>query len=365
MDEREDRRKRVILLAAGILCLLLIFIGGPLWTAHNEQLALPVTAVGTITDTAGKRLEGISVQVYRWENRQWEAINAVDTNDHGYFRFAGLKAGRYTVAFEDDSGVGYLASWWGGGLTAGKAKYREVASGSTGTFNDHVILSAAITGHATVTDPDRGVINATQFDVNAYPVTRTAAGALKIHWTTSISSLGPVVGGNWRIQNLRTGSYVLQAVDGDEYPARHSTLGSRWVGVPQSTPYSLHQWSRATVFTVVNGRVYQAPSVNLTYAAADPQAALILKILDVAGTPVAGARVELTLSGGDQFAFTSGVHGAPFTNAAGTVGVYRATPGLYYLTVTKHGFAPYTDTIRFNQGQSGTSTTTVKLVPVG
>jgi hypothetical protein len=365
MDEAVSRRKAMILLALGILTVLLVGIGGPLWTALNEQLARPVIVLGTITDTAGKKLEGINVQVYRWEDHQWDAINAVDTNNFGYYRFTGLKAGRYTVAFEDDSGVGYLASWWGGGITARAAHYRELAPGSTGTFNDHVVLGAAITGHATVTDPDRGAVDATQFGINAYPITPKAGGGYTIHWTTSVSSLGPVIAGDWRIQNLPTGSYVLQAVDGDEYPALNAMLGSRWVGVPASSLYSKGQWTSAEVFNVVDGHVYSSPSVNMTYSSPDPHPALVLTVKDAAGQPIAGAAVDLVLAGGDQSTFSSGVHGAPFTNAAGTVGVYRATPGTYYLMVTRRGYAPYTETIKFNQGQSGSSTTTVVLQSVG
>ncbi len=128
MDEPVTRRKALILLALGILTLLVVGVGGPLWTAHNEQLTRPVTALGTVTNASGKRLAAINVQVFRWQGHEWDAVDAVDTNEAGYFRFAGLEAGKYTVAFQDDSGAGYLVSWWGGGLSGDAGSCRAVSS---------------------------------------------------------------------------------------------------------------------------------------------------------------------------------------------------------------------------------------------
>jgi hypothetical protein len=360
-----DRGKRRVLLVLLITVVLTIAIGGPLWTNYNDAQAAPVAVQGTIRSQDGVILKGINVQVYRWQRHQWDAVNAMDTDAHGRYRFEGLESGRYTVAFEDDSGVGYLESWWGGGLTASSARYREVAPGTTATMNDRVVLGAAITGHATLTDPDLGGLDATQFSIVACPLipAKDGSGFSGVRWTRSISSLDPVSAGNWRIQNLRTGSYVLQAVDNDEYPALRGELGSRWVGVPATTPYSLGQWRQAEVFTVVNGHVYSAPSVNLTYASSNPTPALVLTIADPSGSPIAGAAVHLELTGPTQFNFQSGMHGAPFSGPHGTIPVYRPTPGTYTLTVSAPGFVTRRITFKFTPDERGESSSTVTLQP--
>jgi hypothetical protein len=362
----ERRPTRTQLLVVAIAAVVVLVVGVLVGILDRQPAAASAVVKGTITSQAGKPLRGISVQVYRWRDHQWEALNAMDTGPGGRYYFNRLPAGRYTVAFEDDSGVGYLESWWGGGLTAGKARWKQVAPGAIVTMNDQVVLGAAITGHASLKDPDRGIIDATQFDIVAYPLKRDAGGAITgIRTTTQISSLSPTSGGYWRLQNLRTGWFVLQAVDNDEYPGVRGELGLQWLGAPASRPYSFTEWREAEVFRVVNGGVYFAPPVTYSFASAHPLPALVVKVVDPAGQPISHARLELLMTGPNEFDFISGVHGAPFSDAAGEIGVYRPMPGPYALQLSAPGYQTLTMTFRFVQGQSGDVSKTLTLTPKG
>jgi 5-hydroxyisourate hydrolase-like protein (transthyretin family) len=84
---------------------------GTITSNINAQLVLAAHITGTVTDTAGNPLMGITVATYRWNGSSWEWVNSDSTEITGSYEVGGLGTGTYHVRFRDSSGT-YITEYY-------------------------------------------------------------------------------------------------------------------------------------------------------------------------------------------------------------------------------------------------------------
>ena len=132
------------LLVMGILVVAVVL------AAPSTALAVDGSIAGTVTDSDGSPLQGISVSLRNWEVGGWDSAGYAETTADGSYMISGLRADTYSVGFDDYSGayakeyysdVGDFYSATGVVVTAGEARSGidaslEPAGHITGTVTD-------------------------------------------------------------------------------------------------------------------------------------------------------------------------------------------------------------------------------------
>jgi len=117
----------------------------------NAQLAYAGNITGTVTDSSGNPLAGISVLVYRWNGTEWKWANSGMTDAAGNYDVGDLNTGTYRVRFKDMSSWIYALEYYNDVLDLNNATDIAVTVGSPTTGIDaQLALAGNISG--TVTD---------------------------------------------------------------------------------------------------------------------------------------------------------------------------------------------------------------------
>jgi 5-hydroxyisourate hydrolase-like protein (transthyretin family) len=120
---------------------------GATTTGIDATLAAAGHVTGTVKNSAGAPIPGVTVVFYRDDGAGWDWVDSIDTSSAGTYDMGGLAAGTYRVGFEDYSDVYawqyYTATW-----TLSLATDVVVTSGATTSGIDQTLMAA---GHITGT----------------------------------------------------------------------------------------------------------------------------------------------------------------------------------------------------------------------
>ena len=118
----------------------------------DAQLAYAGGISGTVTDTAGNPLAGISVLVFRWDDdtQQWVWANSGTTDASGNYDVGDLNTGTYRVGFKDKSSQTYALEYYDDVLDFNGAAGIIVTAGVITTgVNAQLASAGSISGRVT------------------------------------------------------------------------------------------------------------------------------------------------------------------------------------------------------------------------
>ena len=182
----------------------------------HESTTLPVVTLdkggsigGTVTDAGShSAIEGVTAQVFTFEDGDWNTIDSVQTGSDGTYEFGGLPTGSYRVKFSIEN-RSYAYGYYGGAGTVASATPVPVTKGvKTSGIDAALGQPSAIEG--TVTEAATGLpLAGIVVDVWA----ENASGGWEwVEYGFSASD------GSYRLGGLRTGSYhVLFTPQQDRY----------------------------------------------------------------------------------------------------------------------------------------------------
>ncbi|MDM7998890.1 MAG: carboxypeptidase regulatory-like domain-containing protein [Dehalococcoidia bacterium] len=129
-----------LLRSATSVAVALIFVA----TICSATLAAPAGSItGTVTDNAGKPVEGAIVAAYDWDTLAFKG--QAQTTADGTYRIAGLPAGSYRVMA---TATGYLTQYWSGASVRQNAQMITVTDPGTVADIDFTLMpSSSILGH--------------------------------------------------------------------------------------------------------------------------------------------------------------------------------------------------------------------------
>jgi protocatechuate 3,4-dioxygenase beta subunit len=229
---------------------------GEALTGKNVVLPIGARISGTVRDTSGQSLAGVTVSA----NAGIFSQSSTQTGSDGTYALQGLEAGSYLVDFRPPSGSTAAAEYWNN-KTLATADPIVVALGDIAAGKDVVLATgASIAGVAT--DAQGNALTG---------VLVTAFGTLATVTATSGSD------GSYVLPGLPTGAYKLSFEAGTS----GKNLATQWWSNRISR-------STANTLSVTEGQVMTGKNVTMAVGAT-----VSGTIRDSAGNPLSGAHIEL------------------------------------------------------------------------
>ena len=135
-------------------------IAGRTTTGIDAQLDLAAHIAGTVSDSSGAVLAGVSVRAHVWDtsNSYWRNVRSATTDANGAYDIGGLSAGTYRVCFFDWNTGDYLNECYddAGADVNNATDIAVIAGGTTTGIDAQLDLAAHIAG--TVSDSSGAVV---------------------------------------------------------------------------------------------------------------------------------------------------------------------------------------------------------------
>ena len=177
-------------------------IAGGTTTGIDAQLDLAAHIAGTVSDSSGAVLAGVSVRAHVWDtsNSYWRNVRSATTDANGAYDIGGLSAGTYRVCFFDWNTGDYLNECYddagadvnnatdiaviAGGTTTGIDAQLDLAAHIAGTVSDSsgaVVAGVSVRAHVWDTSNSywRNVRSATTDANGAYDIGGLSAGTYR------------------------------------------------------------------------------------------------------------------------------------------------------------------------------------------
>lgn len=257
-------------------------------TTKNVALAPAATISGTVTNSSGIAISGVSVYA---SQKNGSSGGGVTTNSSGAYSIKGLAAGSYTLSFNK---AGYVGEWWSNTPSWQNATYFGLTAGAS-TTKDAVLAKGATISGVVKSSAGTGVKDVS---VTAYLKSPTSSNPNYARSATTDAS------GKYSIGELAAGSYTLQFRTSSNYVAE-------WWSDADS-------FEKATYFTLAAG-------ASTTKDAALMKGATISgTVRDSSGVALAGVWVNAQSK-------TPGLYGGATTDAAGKYSITGLRAGSYTL----------------------------------
>jgi len=286
--------------------------GGSQLTGYDLALVPGATISGTVTDASHAPLANVSVSALASGN-----VYGVGgfTDDNGEFTIPALKAGDYTVSF-DDSQAGYAATWWDGASTPSTATVIHVAEGQPVTGIDASLRpGGSISGMVTGLASNGAVfpaVNATVYLIrpDGSEATETYAG---------------------------DGSYTIPGIAPGKYTLRFEPQGDTTDFVPQ---WLGNKSSQATARTITVKAGKSLTGIDLTM----PSTTLASAVPTISGNPIVGRTLHAHAGAWGPapvtFTYQWSQNGTPISGATASTYVVAEADAASTLTVAVTGSKP-------------------------
>lgn len=218
--------------------------------------AIPLgTVAGTVKNTSGTPLAGITVSAQRWNGTEWEGMMLMQTLSDGTYSMEVPAGSDYTLLIWQDGGP-YESTYLGGALSIEAAPRFDVAVGAVVTKNIVLSKGGTISGHISLATPDGHV----DYNPPSWPgpkVYRLTGGVWTLVEVPS-SFAGCCDEGDFQVFGLHPGTYKIGFIDSVSGPRAFRT--AYWKSGTTSGTATL---AGATSFTVSAGKNSTGKSITI------------------------------------------------------------------------------------------------------
>jgi hypothetical protein len=215
---------------------------------------------GRVTTTAGKSLNGVTVELIEYVGGQWDLDNArpYKSIDYGWFWHLAVKPGLYTLRYttEGTSQSSYVSTYAGGASTPETAKHFYLAPGKDLEYNLSLAAGATITGTTTKVGAGQPVssgVKAGGVKVTPISIVTGSNGSIVSESPNYRRSVTTAANGTFTIKGLAAGTYKLRYEDtaglygelASSTPTRFSVAGGKTTASGTHPLFSLSEPSIA------------------------------------------------------------------------------------------------------------------------